>query len=115
MSEFCPKCGKPLQVTPEPDRLCLACGWWGGQCEALTKPPHTGELATSVMQALDLYRDICRKELLVELACEHGNVERHEMQEVRGAVASCLESLLRIFGVAHPEVGPLDESEEKTE
>ena len=91
-------------MTPEPDRLCLACGWWGGQCEALKKPPHTGELATSVMQALDLYRDICRKELLVELACEHGNVERHEMQEVQGAVASCLESLLRIFGVAIPRL-----------
>jgi ribosomal protein S27AE len=60
VNEFCPKCGDPLEVSDDADRLCVQCGWWGDKSEALKNPPITGDLDTTVRQALDLYRTVVR-------------------------------------------------------
>ena len=102
MSEFCPKCSDPLEVSTEPDRLCLKCGWFGDKDEVLPEPIITGDAATSARQAISLYRDVCRNELILEQAMEQGKVSWNDMAKARSAVAQTLDSLLKIFNANRP-------------
>ena len=103
MSEFCPKCSDPLETSTEPDRLCLKCGWFGDKAEVLANPVITGDAATSARQAISLYRDLCRNELILEQAMEQGKVGWDDMAKARASVASALNSLLTIFHATRPD------------
>ena len=65
MAEFCPRCTAPLETSRDADRLCEVCGWFGDQQEALLMPPRSDVLnpVLAAAQTLELYRDVCRKEL----------------------------------------------------
>jgi hypothetical protein len=101
MSEFCPKCGALLEVTPEPDRLCGRCGWFGDKDETVTTPPVFLNIQENVRRALDLYRNVCRQEYTAEQAMEKGLVTWTDMQRIRAAVKSAREALLTMFDRIH--------------
>ncbi len=103
MSEFCPKCNDPLDITPEPDRLCEKCGWFGDKSETLAEPTITGDAEANVRKALALYKDQCRNEMILEQCLEQGKITLHDMMEGRAAVKRSVNSLMSIFQALLPK------------
>ena len=70
-SEFCPRCGTPVDTSGDESPLCDACGWFGDNTETARTPPDTGQFSPvlAVVQALTLFRDVCRQELMAEQIC----------------------------------------------
>jgi hypothetical protein len=102
VAEFCPRCTAPLETSRDADRLCEVCGWWGGQEEVLLVPPRN-DLFNPVLaaaQTLELYRDVCRKELIAEQIYDAGNGTEVELQRVhlarRHAAHSIIEMLVAL-------------------
>jgi len=81
MAEFCPRCTAPLESSRDADRLCEVCGWWGDQQEVL----------------LELYRDVCRKELLAEQIYDAGNATEADLQRVRLARRHAVHSIIEML------------------
>jgi len=102
--EFCPKCGNPIGIleADDPSRLCSICAWFGDSSETLKKPPLTGDLKTSVRQALALYRFTCRNELLLEAAYKNGTLPLAQLLQVRAKVAESEASLLALVEGVQP-------------
>ncbi len=107
MAEFCPKCGAPLEVTPEPDRLCDRCGWFGDSGPNPT-PRH---LYSSAWRTVSGGHDRCRdvgQELIVQQAMEKGLVSWSDMQKIRRpshrrGTPSCPCSMQPEFSLTSPE------------
>jgi hypothetical protein len=100
-NEFCPNCGEPLQVNEEPDRLCTYCGWFGDTSETAKVPPPVDNLMMAVKQAIFLYRDVCRRELMAEAMFEQGIATKEQLKTVYDAAAQCRAALLSIFKQIH--------------
>ena len=99
MSEFCPRCTAPLETSRDADRLCEICGWWGDQQEALLVPPRndTFNPVLAAAQTLELYRDVCRKELLAEQIYDAGNATEADLQRVHMARRHAGHSIIEMF------------------
>ena len=99
MSEFCPRCTAPLETSRDSDRLCEVCGWFGDQQEALLAPPTSDVLnpVLAAAQTLDLYRDVCRKELVAEQIYDAGNATEAELQRVHLARRYAAHSIIEMF------------------
>lgn len=99
MSEFCPKCYSPMEVTPDPGRLCDVCGWFGDKQETLAEPPKCEEFQPTLAaaQVLDLYRDACRKELIVEQVYDAGACTEADVAKVRRGVRSAAHAIVEMF------------------
>jgi hypothetical protein len=99
MAEFCPRCTAPLETGRDADRLCEICGWFGDQQEALLAPPTSDVLnpVLAAAQTLELYRDVCRKELLAEQIYDAGNATEAELQRVRLARRRAAHSIIEMF------------------
>ena len=70
MIEFCPRCTWPLEPSPDVDRLCDACSWFGDQSEVLLAPPRSADKPfLSAVHGLAWFRELCRCELLAEQLC----------------------------------------------
>jgi len=95
MNEYCPKCGDTLEVSDEFDRLCERCGWFGDTVETASAPALDAE--ESAHDAILLYRDLCRNELILEQAMEQGKLSWDDMAKARVTVADGLKNLLQIF------------------
>jgi len=104
MSEFCPRCTAPLEISREADRLCEVCGWFGDQQEALPAPSNTGEFnpVLAVAQTLELYRDVCRQELIAEQIYDAGDIIEAELQKIhvirRQATAAAIDLFVTLRG-----------------
>jgi hypothetical protein len=99
MAEFCPRCTAPLESSRDADRLCEVCAWWGDQQEVLLVPPQ-GDVFNPVLaaaQTLELYRDVCRKELLAEQIYDAGNVVEADLQRVHIARRHAAHSIIEMF------------------
>jgi hypothetical protein len=99
MAEFCPRCTAPLESSRDADRLCEVCGWWGDQQEVLLVPPQ-GDVFNPVLaaaQTLELYRDVCRKELLAEQIYDAGNAVEADLQRVHIARRHAANSIIEMF------------------
>ena len=106
MSEFCPRCTAPLETARDPARLCEVCGWFGDQQEALLVPPR-GEVFNPVLaaaQTLELYRDVCRKELIAEQIYDAGNATEADLGRVRIARRHAAHSIIEMFVVLRSRV-----------
>jgi hypothetical protein len=68
LTEYCPKCGQLLPLAADDARLCDTCGWFGDQEESLPEPPPFAPLVAAVDQVFNVYRCVCRQELLAEAA-----------------------------------------------
>jgi hypothetical protein len=99
MSEFCPRCTAPLESSRDADRLCEVCGWFGDQQEALLAPPASDVLnpVLAAAQTLELYRDVCRTELVAEQIYDAGNATEAELQRVRLARRHAVHSIVEMF------------------
>ena len=99
MSEFCPRCTAPLETSQDSDRLCEVCGWFGDQQETLLMPPQTDVVnpVLAAAQTLELYRDVCRKELLAEQIYDAGNATEADLQRVHVARRHAAHSIIEMF------------------
>jgi len=101
VAEFCPRCTAPLEAAPDPARLCEVCGWFGDWQEVLCTPPKT-DVFNPVMaaaQALELFRDVCRKELVAEQVYDAGNATEADLRQVRIARRHATHALIEMFVV----------------
>lgn len=99
MSEFCPRCTAPLEITRDPARLCEVCGWFGDQQEVLLTPPR-GDVFNPVLaaaQTLELYRDVCRKELIAEQVYDAGSATDADLRRVRIARRHAVHAMIEMF------------------
>ena len=99
MSEFCPRCTAPLETSRDADRLCEVCGWWGDQQEALLVPPKSDVFnpVLAAAQTLELYRDVCRHELIAEQVYDAGDGTEAELQRVHLARRHAAHSIIEMF------------------
>ena len=99
MSEFCPKCGLPLDTSGDDSRLCEACGWFGDYEETAKKPsdPEVFNPVLATLQALALYRDVCRDELIAEQIYDAGAATETDLRRVKLAARDSLHSLVAVF------------------
>jgi hypothetical protein len=99
MSEFCPRCNAPLETAQDPARLCEVCGWFGDWQEVLSTPPKSDVFnpITAAAQALELFRDVCRKELIAEQVYDAGNATEADLRQVRVARRHATHALIEMF------------------
>jgi hypothetical protein len=99
MAEFCPKCGTPLDDSGDECRYCDTCGWFGDNGETAKTPPPSNQFSPvqAVLQALALFRDVCRKELRAEQVFNTGNVSDAKLRAIKMEARSCLHSLVELF------------------
>ena len=99
MSEFCPRCTAPLETSRDADRLCEVCGWWGDQQEALLVPPKSDVFnpVLAAAQTLELYREVCRHELIAEQVYDAGDGTEAELQRVHMARRHAAHSIIEMF------------------
>ena len=103
MAEFCPRCTAPLESDRNADRLCEVCGWFGDRQETLLAPPANDVLnpVLAAAQTLELYRDVCRKELVAEQVYDAGNATEAELQWVHVARRHAAHSIIEMFVTLH--------------
>ncbi len=99
MAEFCQRCTAPLETSQEADRLCEVCGWFGDQQEALLAPPRSDVVnpVLAAAQTLELYRDVCRKELIAEQIYDAGNATETDLRRVHMARRHAAHSIIAMF------------------
>jgi hypothetical protein len=99
MAEFCPKCGTPLDDSGDECRYCDACGWFGDSGETAKAPPPSDQFnpVLAAVQALTLFRDVCRQELVAEQVYDAGNATEADLRKVKTEVRNALHSLVELF------------------
>jgi hypothetical protein len=80
-------------------RLCEICGWFGDCQEVLCRPPKSDVLnpVLAAAQALELFRDVCRKELIAEQVYDAGNATEADIRRVRIARRHAAHALIEMF------------------
>ncbi len=99
MAEFCPRCTAPLEAACDSARLCESCGWFGDQTETLAAPPP-GDVFNPVLaaaQALELFRDACRYELMAERLYDAGDGTEAQLNQVRISRRQTAHALIELF------------------
>jgi hypothetical protein len=98
MSEFCPRCTAPLETSRDSDRLCEVCGLFCDESETLKIPPRDVENPVlAAAQALELYRDVCQRELVAEQVYDAGNYTGAKLQRVHLARRHAAHSIISMF------------------
>jgi hypothetical protein len=79
--------------------LCEVCGWFGDWQEVLCTPPRSDVLnpVLAAAQALELFRDVCRKELIVEQVYDAGNATEADLHQVCLARRHATHALIEMF------------------
>ncbi len=103
MSEFCPRCNSPVEFDPDPARLCEVCGWFGDRSEMFDKPPAPKGInpVLAAAQCLELYRDVCRRELVAEQLYDAGDATEADIAKVRAARRHATNAIIELFAVLH--------------
>jgi len=98
-SEFCPQCGSPLDVTTDSSRLCAVCNWFGDKQETSSVPPKQEDfdLVLSILQSLELFRTVCRKEQIAESYYDAGQLSEQNLLRLRKYVQAARQSLVSLF------------------
>lgn len=101
-TEFCPKCGNPVERSIESTddaRLCETCGWFGDKGEVLNDPPKsdTFNATRAAAQVLELYRDVSRRELVLEQAYDTGNIDEQLLKTAKLNVRSVAHQIIKMF------------------
>lgn len=99
MAEFCPRCTAPLETGRDADRLCEVCGWFGDQQEVLLVPPKSDVFnpVLAAAQTLELYRDVCRNELIAEQTYDAGNGTEAQLHKVHRSRRHAAHSIIEMF------------------
>ena len=107
--QFCPLCGDPVEVgcdKTDTARLCEVCGWWGDASETLPEPPPIDGLVPrrAVAQVLRLYRDVCRRELVLEQAFDLGEIVESDLQHAKNLVRNSVHEIIKMVVALMPRV-----------
>jgi len=99
MAEFCPRCTAPLETARDLDRLCEVCGWFGDWQEVLHAPPRSDVVnpVLAAAQTLELYRDVCRQELMAEQMYDAGDGTEAQLHKVHIARRHAAHSIIEMF------------------
>ena len=99
MAEFCPRCTAPLEVGGDSGRLCDRCGWFGDQTETLSIPPPSDIFnpVLAAAQAIELFRDACRYELMAEQMYDAGDGTEAQLNQVRVSRRQTAHALIEMF------------------
>jgi len=103
MAEYCPQCGAALQESPDDDRLCIVCEWFGDRSE--TKPTEEYKLPANltsldaVRLLLKLYRTACMCEAQSEAAYANGHGSRGQLYKVKDLTRKAGEKIVGV--IAH--------------
>jgi hypothetical protein len=99
MSEFCPRCTAPVETGRDDDRLCEVCGWFGDRQEVLLVPPQNDVFnpVLAAAQTLELYRDVCRKELIAEQIYDAGSATEGDLFKVKIARRHAAHAIVEMF------------------
>jgi len=99
VAEFCPRCAAPLDAASDAARLCESCGWFGDQTETLATPPPDDVFnpVLAAAQALELYRDACRYELMAEQMYDAGDGTDAQLHQVRVSRRQTAHALIEMF------------------
>ncbi len=111
MAEFCPRCGTPVDTSGDDTRLCDACGWFGDNTETARIPPDAGKFSPvlATVQAITLFRDVCRQELMAEQIYDAGGATEAALRKVRTEARNALHSLVELFtALRGPHTPPLE-------
>jgi hypothetical protein len=101
MAEFCPRCTAPLEFAQDPARLCECCGWFGDWQEVLPAPPQSDVVSPvlAAAQTLELYRDVCRQELIGEQVYDAGDGTEAQLQRLHAAQRHAAHSIIEMLVV----------------
>ena len=99
MAEFCPRCTAPLETARDSDRLCEVCDWFGDQQEVLHSPPRSDVYnpILAAAQTLELYRDVCRQELIGEQMYDAGDGTEAQLKRLHVARRHAANSIIELF------------------
>jgi hypothetical protein len=81
--------------------LCEVCGWFGDGMEVLHTPPQSDVVnpVLAAAQTLELYRDVCRQELIGEQMYDAGNGTETQLQKLHMARQHAAHSIIEMFVV----------------
>jgi hypothetical protein len=101
VAEFCPRCASPLEMGGDSGRLCEKCGWFGDQTETLAALPPSDVFnpVLAAAQALELFRDACRYELMAEQLYNAGDGTEAQLNQVRVSRRQAAHALIEMFVV----------------
>lgn len=88
-----------METDGDESRLCAACGWFGDNSETAKAPPPSDVFnpVLASLQALFLYRDVCRQELVAEQVFDAGNATEADLRKIKVEARNCLHSLVQMF------------------
>jgi hypothetical protein len=99
----------PVDDSGDENRYCNVCGWFGDGGETAKKPPASDRFnpVLAAVQALTLFRDVVRKELVVEQVYDAGNLTEADLRAVKLEVHNCVQSLVELFtALRRPHAAP---------
>jgi hypothetical protein len=107
---YCPRCTSPIK-TDEPDCLCEVCGWFGDASETLAEQtPDVFSPGRSAIATMELYRDICRKELIAEQLYDAGDATEEDLHKIAAQRRESVNLMVTMFCRlrAHYETCPIE-------
>ena len=94
---YCPRCTASID-TSEPDCLCETCGWFGDRSETLADSmPDVFNPARAAATTLELYRDICRKELIAEQLYDAGDATEDDLRKIGVSRKNTIAAMIEMF------------------
>ena len=107
-AEFCPRCGTPVDTSGDETRLCDACGWFGDHTETARRRRTRAQFnpVLAVVQALTLFRDVCRQELVAEQIYAVDSAVEADLRRIKTEARNALHSLVELFTALHRPHAP---------
>jgi len=102
-AEFCPRCTAPLDASSDPGRLCEVCGLFCDETETLRVPPKPDVInpVLAAAQCLELFRDVCRKELIAEQIYDAGDATERDIRNIRISRRQATDAIIALFTGLH--------------
>ena len=89
----------PVDTGGDERRICDTCGWFGDNAETAKRPPDTDDFnpVLAAVQALALFRDVCRHELVAEQIYDAGYATEADIRKVKTDARNSLYALVELF------------------
>ena len=108
---YCPKCNAEVGTADE-ECLCVICGWFGDRSETMIGHYYdTFNPLRAAAAILETYREICRKELILEQMYDSGDATGEDIRKIelerRGTVHGMMDMFCKLR--AKYETVPIEE------
>lgn len=92
---YCPRCQYPIATNTECS--CELCGWFGSPKETLSEPGEDFNLTHAVIEILELYKQACRDELIIEQLYDLGEAIEKDINRARSYTRGMIHRLVEMF------------------